>query len=364
MLATTSTLTKQTHTADEAMDLPAAKRARVEPGSSVAKPSDDKSDVEAPTVESTTITDQSSTDSQDVGTSSATDEKAEEPEPERDFHGKRLEVWWEFGDIKVWWGCTAKEIEGKTDKKNRQVYSLHYDARPDLGYDEELRSVIFTCPRLHLLRDIKEKTIMLFRDEGDKDEPTRIYIKNEQVIVQTVDDSEEWQPALVECIEEDGSYTVRIEGHRREAHVHASRIEEAPPPRGLPRSKLLKQTDRFIQKGISFCQNAPQFFELSKEQQRSAINIVRNRKSNLIDTLLGTIGTFDDVSDYDHAISNLDQEAFFKENFLPRLDEAIQRVKEGDNGSVVDDTEGQPTADDSSDESDTDETPAPATAST
>lgn len=66
-----------------------------------------------------------------------------------------------------------------------------------------------------------------------------------------------------------------------------------------------------------------------QEQQRSVIKIVRNRKLALVDTLLGTIGTFDDVAEYDHAISNMDQESFFKENFVPRLDEAIKRVIDG-----------------------------------
>lgn len=86
MLATTST--KHAHTTDETMEVPVAKRARIE-----SDATEDASRTEP--ISSPCQNDTDSRASTDID-----DEKNVEPEPEINFDGRRLEVWWEFGDIK------------------------------------------------------------------------------------------------------------------------------------------------------------------------------------------------------------------------------------------------------------------------
>ena len=70
----------------------------------------------------------------------------------------------------VWWGATARAVvqtEDDTRASKRIACDLHYDENEDLGFDAEVRSVVFIDRKI--LEDPGERTNLRWRVEGDGD---------------------------------------------------------------------------------------------------------------------------------------------------------------------------------------------------
>eukprot|EP00040_Diaphanoeca_grandis_P018011 m.94726 g.94726 ORF g.94726 m.94726 type:complete len:334 (-) comp26751_c1_seq1:123-1124(-) len=252
------------------------------------------------------------------------------------FEGKELEVLWNLVNLEVWWDCTAV-YANKQDRKGRHIYNLMYNAKPELKYGEEKRPVVFTAEGL--LRDQLEKQMMQYRWAGDTKIPQRLFLNKECVIVQSDDDEREWQSALVDHCQEDGTYTVLV-GKQKIPDVNVSRIEVATIPTSFPPEKTKKYTSRFFEKVISQYLGMYTYEKegtqtsLTSSQKKSIKIDSQVYKSQITSLLEEEIGDQESLADYDTAMSEIDVPVFVSKHgeailsiFGPLIDKKIWSVK-------------------------------------